>query len=859
MARPGAGRRRTMLAADDRLVVVTEKGRIYCFGASAEHAKEYPFEPAPLPPCTTAQRGYAEAIIAEGGAENGYAQMWGLGDGGLLYALLESSNMHILAIDPDATKVANVRRMLADAGLYGRRVAVLAGTPETMDLPPYIASLIVTGDTDALNVNTTPFVEKMFHCLRPYGGMACVPVSSAQHQRLATATQKALLVNASVYRKGNVSILRREGALPGAGQWTHELATSANIVMSEDELVKMPLGILWFGGPTNENVLPRHGYGPIPQICHGRLFILGVNSISARDVYSGRTLWQKDFPGIGDPYQTLPDTPSSYLPHQPGAAFVGSRYVSSPDGVYIAYKDFIYRLDPATGEELATFALDAVGLSLTEALIADMSWGYIGAWEDLLIVSAGPQLFDDVPIGARDSLNATSSQYLVVMNRYTGEMLWHKHANYGFRHNAIVTDNETVFTIDGLSEGVLDLMKRRGITPVGEPTLYAFNARNGEVKWQENADVFGTWLGYSKGHDLLIQAGRGQRGGAHGLADEPNDRIKAHRGADGALLWEHHDTYQGPLALHSDRIIPTCPSKGVSSPALDVLTGEAILRRHPITGKEIAWRFNRTYGCGTGISSKHLLTFRSGAAGFYDLRNDGGTGNFGGFRASCTNNLVPADGVLNAPDYTRTCTCAYQNRTSLAMIHTPEVEMWTYSAIPASREPVQRIGINLGAPGDRLHGETLWLDYPSVGGSSPDIPVSFSNDDVHWFRMHSSLAQGNDKAPAWVGASGLEGEGALEITLASGDDTQERRFTVNLYFAEPEMRQTEVERSFDVALQGQVQLQGFSPFKEAEGAGKTITRSFTAIKASDTITVTLTKADNANRPPVLSGVEIICE
>src|SRR2546427_4621223 len=56
------------------------------------------------------------------------------------------------------------------------------------------------------------------------------------------------------------------------------------------------------------------------------------------------------------------------------------------------------------------------------------------------------------------------------------------------------------------------------------------------------------------------------------------------------------------------------------------------------------------------------------------------TGNLGGFRSSCTNNLVVAGGLLTAPDYTRTCTCSYQNQTSLALVpmrseeHTSELQ-----------------------------------------------------------------------------------------------------------------------------------------------------------------------------------------
>ena len=125
------------------------------------------------------------------------------------------------------------------------------------------------------------------------------------------------------------------------------------------------------------------------------------------------------------------------------------------------------------------------------------------------------------------------------------------------------------------------------------------------------------------------------------------------------------------------------------------------------------WTWARNYGCNTPAASENLLTFRSGAAGYFDLCNDGGTGNFGGFRSSCTNNLIVAGGVLTAPDYTRTCTCSYQNQTSLALVPMPEAEMWTYYR-PSGREgPIRRVGIMLGAPGNRKADDgTLWLEYP---------------------------------------------------------------------------------------------------------------------------------------------------
>src|SRR5690606_11473651 len=120
-------------------------------------------------------------------------------------------------------------------------------------------------------------------------------------------------------------------------------------------------------------------------------------------------------------------------------------------------------------------------------------------------------------------------------------------------------------------------------------------------------------------------------------------------------------------------------------------TGKPVMRKHPLTGELVEWSWTRNYGCNTPIASEHLLTFRSGAAGYFDLCNDGGTGNMGGFRSSCTNNLVVAGGLLNAPDYTRTCTCNYQNQTSLALIHMPEAEMWTSFLAAASEKPIRQL------------------------------------------------------------------------------------------------------------------------------------------------------------------------
>ena len=260
------------------------------------------------------------------------------------------------------------------------------------------------------------------------------------------------------------------------------------------------------------------------------------------------------------------------------------------------------------------------------------------------------------------------------------------------------------------------------------------------------------------------------------------------------------------------------------------------------TGKPTGWRYRRNYGCNTAIGSEHLLTFRSGAAGFYDLTNDGGTGNWGGFRSSCTANLIPANGILNAPDYTRTCNCAYQLQTSLALIHMPSLEYWTFGA---SAKPGQ-LAVNLGAPGDRRAPDgRLWVEHPEVGGSSADAPVSVQPADARPFRLHSSGVHGDNLK--WVAASGLRGVQSVTLKVKA-----KGTYRVRLHFLEPD-RLAERGRVFDIMLNGKPAQRGFDIAAAAGSSLRSVIRDFEVAAPKGIVLVELRPV--AGLPPVLSGIE----
>jgi len=188
-------------------------------------------------------------------------------------------------------------------------------------------------------------------------------------------------------------------------------------------------------------------------------------------------------------------------------------------------------------------------------------------------------------------------------------------------------------------------------------------------------------------------------------------------------------------------------------------------RRNPLTGLKEGRHFLKTYGCDrTPVDYGGLLTMRSGTAAFYDTRTESGTVNISGLRSGCRNSIVPACGVLSLPSWTGNCTCNYPVYTSLALAPMPErFEQWSAWGPTAKAGPIERIGINLGAPGDRATEDgTLWLDFPSVGGPSPEVSIHTTPEKPDRYYRHSMWMDENAKLP-WVIASGVKGIRTIRI------------------------------------------------------------------------------------------------
>ena len=360
-----------LLAADGKLFAVTQDGSIIAFGrkgAASQSSDTAGTVPAPSAEAVTR----AKELLQATGVREGYSLVFGIEDPDLLAALALESDLTLVAFVADETRVDAIRRSLDARGLYGTRVAVHAGDASSLDLPSYVASLTIVGRAATVSGDN---VDRIYRSMRPYGGTAWLPLTGDAGRDFARTVEARELPGLRVTEAENGVLLCREGPLPGAAYWTHQYGDAANTVKSDDTLVKMPLGLLWFGGNTNADVLPRHGHGPPEQIVGGRLYIQGLDSMSARDVYTGRVLWKTDLGDLGTFGVYYDATYKTNQQHIPGANARGTNFVVAADTVYIVRGGDCLLLDAVTGEHRDTFSLKGDA----------PEWGYIGVYENLLL------------------------------------------------------------------------------------------------------------------------------------------------------------------------------------------------------------------------------------------------------------------------------------------------------------------------------------------------------------------------------------------------------------------------------------------------------------------------------------------
>ena len=839
-----------LVASNGKLIAVSEDGTIQVFGDKP--VNEVIIHKNEEISLMAEESSKVKKIIGSAGMTDGYALVFGTNDLALLTGLISKTSLSVIAYEKDPARINYLREYFDKQGIKAGRMSFLRYENVHPRLPKYFASVTIINDNDFLNGFDKDILSLIYESTRPYEGKIIMNTRGREKKLLAEAVKEMELYGAKLVLNNGFSVITRSGPLEGSDSWTHNYGDIANTLKSDDKMVKAPLGILWFGGNSNLDVLPRHGHGPGEQVVDGRLIIEGIGSISARDVYTGRVLWTREFPELIDDSwmvyydetydeENPLDTKYNQV-HLPGSNARGTNFIATKEYVYLIEGEKCNVIDIKTGDLLKTITTGDAGT---------MELGYIGVYEDLLILGSN---FSDFQGLESDSIalknpkftqyDLSASQELVILDRFSGKKLWSIPAKHGFIHNSVIAGDGILYCLDKLPQYLETKLKRRGEEPPSGSRLLYLDIRSGKKLWEETSDIFGTWLGYSSQYKLLLQATRPSSDMLHG---EEGRRMVAYNTDTKGKIWDKEMTYINPPIIHNDKIY----SNGIG---WSLLTGDPIMEKDPVTGEELPWSFKREYGCGIVAASEHLLTFRSASAGFVNLDVFEGTGSLGGWKASCSTNLIVADGVLNSPDYTRTCQCPYQNQTSLALINMPWMTYWTNSNYKWAGKPIRQLGLNMNAPGDRTSDRnTLWIEFPNAGGPTADIPVKI--DTVNYFTIRKDPVSVKSFNTPWVSASAIGGIRTLEITLSKEEIVPETIYKVNLFFSELEDKKPG-ERVFSIKVQNDTVIDNFDIVSEAGKTDREIVKSFAGIKAGKSLKIDLTPVKGNT---ILSGIELIQE
>lgn len=703
------------LVADHRLVVVTDAGQVYCFGAGG---KQLP----PPPPPSQAQPETATAAEEDGAVgpppgfygspSKGYACVIGWGDGSQALSLARDGDQYrIVVFEPDPAKAAEARQRLADAGFFGRHAQVVAARPEQVRLAPYWASLVVVGAIER-GAEAEARLSACLDLLRPYGG----ELRLAQGRIRADLAQRLLAARSgySLASAGEGLTVRRLAPPEGADDWTHEAGGPENCFANAERLVRWPLGVLWYSGDIDRFFTPalhfQHQRQPFPLVAGGRMFLITGVWLHAIDVYTGSYLWKAEMP-------LTPWVQTRFFDSRMYGRPTERNCVAAADRAYVVTGEQILAYDAATGRRTAAFDVPPplrdqaeaatpkpeqvkyMGISAT--IQAAPEWTEVRLWNDLLLAVVG--------------------RTLVAVNRYTGELRWMRPSTR--QTTTCAVGHDTLFALDydmptsggGRSRapmpGLLVTLRPAGGEPIWQKPFNYAPVPDYEV---DNPRV---WLlpiipqlAYNSKHRLLV-------------VTTNRNSVDVLHAADGSPAWSKAN----PPSKSLQRVYPPAVTDDylVLSHHNNCFAYLVDIRTGRDAGENTGIPQPRTCARISGNSS--LLVYRDAATELYDVPGNRMIG-LNSVRAGCTGSFIPADGVMTAPMLGHGCVCNYPMFASLGLNHSPEAESYRPAAVteswgnqlarPAAGNGTERAGANDDVPQRPLRREA---DPFAAAGRKVDV------------------------------------------------------------------------------------------------------------------------------------------
>ena len=631
-----------LAAAGGRLLVSTDLGCVYCFGTEKDAPQSAVEEfdgadPHLVLSLTFPERQrLAKELAKAGRATTGYALVINPPSHDLLIAMAQQSSLHLVATYNEPTKVIKARSALGGAGLIGTRATALAQPENWSGFPAQAFNLIVAFYDSRPTAETADEWKRL---LQPYNGTLVI-VS----QRGTDLVVKAEDISETILTLDE-TILRVFRPRPpvGLGEWSHPYADPGNSACSQDAVVKGPFEIQWFGPPGPQHMVDRHNRTSPPLFRDGRLFIPGMDRLTVVDAYNGALLWEQKLPG------------ATRLAVSKNSGHV----VAGPEHVFVAREAECLALDVASGKLVRAMKIPETGSS-------DKEWGYLALCDAVLLGSVSQSELARRRLtqqsweqGYLDQQPLVVSEMLFARRPATDSKLWEYRPRGAIINTAIAAGNGHIYFVESADPDTLK--NNTGRIPLAKlldkgAHLVALRIDTGREAWRKPLTlkarhILFLTLKYKK---LLLSGSRND--GAELVCD-----LEAHDADSGKQLWarsqstglkiggSHGEQEQHPLVVGNTVFFKTF--------SCDLASGAV----------KKDWRLPMV-GCGAVSASLHSAFYRAGAACYADLADSQNRELTGVTRPGCWLNMLPAGGLVLAPESSAGCTCTqYSVQTSLAL------------------------------------------------------------------------------------------------------------------------------------------------------------------------------------------------
>ena len=593
----------------------------------------------------------------------GYCLLLGAPDGRLAFEIATRTELKVVVVEEDPTAVQRARRELAAAGLYGWRVAVHHGPLDELPFGDWFATVVLLDPTVAPD-RLPSLAAEMSRVLRPHGGSILLrpsaddPVDESRVEELVALFDIPDRRDLRGTRAQSGLLLLRSGAPPMSDSWSHQYGTPANTAATADDLVADDLEVQWFGRPGPRPMLDRGGRSPAPLSAGGRLFVQGDRRLFALDAYNGTILWTLEIPELRR--ANLPRDSSNMV------AIESPVRNGAHDGLLLlALGNTCLRIDAATGE--VDRGLDPQ-LDVIPGGIDDWQWGYLAVADQMVLGTltadaatyrgAEGEWYDGPGAEAEDVLgrslfaidvsrNPAFFSDLASTTRPRPAREGWSYGQGGIIQSTIAVDQGTVYFVEDRAPAPESVAKGRLVSMTGtDQYLVALDLATGAKRWERTFDfqkcdrVF--YLSVSDG--VIVVTGSADASYLYGFSGEDGREVWSHRQE---FVRDHHGgAMQHPAitggVVYHDRH------------AVDLYTGELLRADLP-----------ERRGCGTIAASKNGLFYRHYSHSFWDFAT-GTASEWTGVRSGCWLGMIPAGGLLLAPEASSGCSCADPIQTSVA-------------------------------------------------------------------------------------------------------------------------------------------------------------------------------------------------